>query len=404
MWTQQAQERFFEIKAYYDAIEAPKYRNADLAALKEQYQALQDLKDDLGQDAEYLKLVNALSQIIAKLEKWADLEKLPQDQVWSNLSERGMNKVIPTVLKSRNHVFPIEYRDKWRNECSVSAGYWSAKNYRVMDALGYMFVLKMGGDRLPEISAPIFNDLKEVSEFEKHLNGIATELPLTMTLHSVGFTDEDFREFTGLKLSSAEIMQLLLDTSRVEFKLSFPLRLKSSGNKEVVHRMHHYSRFFELSVEEVRVRSDDIVQARKYRVTFNTLLGQLFVNNLLARYNDRIDHRFYRLPESAQIFYRKLLIHHSYAEFPIHMSKISEAVGLMDGNVSNLLKTIESGILEPLKQAGYLESYEKVPNGNGIKYVIKRPKIAKIAKSNTGREAGSVKEGGRVGKGTRQGR
>jgi hypothetical protein len=96
-----------------------------------------------------------------------------------------------------------------------------------------------------------------------------------------------------------------------------------------------------------------------------------------------------------------MLIHHSYAEFEIHLSKISEAVGLMDGNVSNLLKTVESGIFEPLKQAGYIESYEKAPNGNGIKYVIKR---TKIDKQKTGREAGSVKEGGRVGKGTRQGR
>ena len=83
------------------------------------------------------------------------------------------------------------------------------------------------------------------------------------------------------------------------------------------------------------------------------------------------------------------------------MSKISEAVGLMDGNVSNLLKTVESGILEPLKQAGYLESYEKVPNGIGIKFQIKR---TKIDQQNIGREAGSVKEQGRVGKGTRQGR
>jgi hypothetical protein len=395
MLTKQALERFSEIKAYYDAIEAPKYRHVELGTLRERYQALQELKDDLGEDAEYLRLVNALSQIIAKLEKRAELEAMPKDQIRWNLSERGMNKVVPTVTKSKYHVFPIDYQDKWGNECSVSAGYWSAKNYRVMDAIGYMFVLKMGGDRLPEKSAPIFNDLKEVAAFEDHLNGIATEVPLSMTLHSVGFTDEDFRQFTGLKLSSAEIMQLLLDTSRVEFKLSFPLRLKSSGNKEVMHRMHHYSRFFELSIEEVRIRSDDIVQARKYRVTFNTLLGQLFVNNLLARYNDRIDHRFYLLPESAQIFYRKLLIHHSFAEFPIHMSKISEAVGLMDGNVSNLLKTVESGILEPLKLTGYIESYEKMPNGNGIKYVIKR---AKIDKQNTGREAGSVKEGGRVGK------
>ena len=30
MWTTQVQERFAEIKAYYDAMEVPKYRNAEL--------------------------------------------------------------------------------------------------------------------------------------------------------------------------------------------------------------------------------------------------------------------------------------------------------------------------------------------------------------------------------------
>jgi len=222
-----------------------------------------------------------------------------------------------------------------------------------------------------------------------------------MSQHSIGFTDENFRRYTGLKLSSADILQLLLDTSRVEFKLSFPLRLKSTGNKEVVHRMNFYSRFFELSSEEIKVRCDDVIQGRKYRVIFSTLLGEFFVNNLLARYNDKIDLKFYLLPASAQIFYRRMLIHHSYREFEVYLTKIAEVVGLRDSNPSNLIKTVETNILEPLKRDGYIESYEQKQNGNGIKYLIKRPQILK---SKDGREAGSVKEGWRVGKRTRQGR
>jgi hypothetical protein len=83
------------------------------------------------------------------------------------------------------------------------------------------------------------------------------------------------------------------------------------------------------------------------------------------------------------------------------MSEISKAVGLRDSNESNLVKTGESSILGPLKDSGYISSYEKLLNGNGNKYRIERPESQS---PKTGREAGSVKEQGRVGKETRQGR
>jgi hypothetical protein len=394
MLADQACKLFSEIKEYYDSIEHPKYRNADLLALNKKYLLLQGLKDDLGYDPEYVKLVNAMSQIIAKLVKGEDLEKTPTDQRHWNLSERGMNKVIPAVAKTSSTIFPVEWTDKWGYACSVSNGYWGAKNYRVMDALGYMFVMKTGGDRLPEHPAPIFDDLFEVEQRENQLNGLETVSTRTVSQHSIGFTDEDFRRYTGLKLSSADILQLLLDTSRVEFKLSFPLRLRSTGNKEVFHRMNFHSRFFELSYEDVKIRSDNIIQGRRYRVIFNTLLGEFFVNNLLAYYNDRIDQKFYLLPDSAQIFYRRMLQHNDYTPIEFHLSKISEAAGLRDNNESNLVKTVETSILEPLKRGGYISSYEKLLNGNGIKYRIERPRIPKSKN----------REGGRVGKETRQGR
>jgi hypothetical protein len=158
--------------------------------------------------------------------------------------------------------------------------------------------------------------------------------------------------------------------------------------------MNFYSRFFELSYEDVKIRSDNVVQSRRYRVIFNTLLGEFFVNNLLAYYNDRIDLKFYLLPDSAQIFYRRMLLHHNFTASDFHLSKISEAAGLRDGNESNLVKTVETSILEPLKSGGYISSYEKLLNGNGIKYRIERPRIPKSKN----------REGGRVGKETRQGR
>ena len=246
MTTDHARIILHEIRKFYTSIPSPKYRHAELDVLKENFEQLQGLKDDLGHDKAYQKLTNAMSQIIAQLERFEDLSSKSEEERWSNLSERGMNKAIPPILERKGQVLPVEWTDRWGNTCSVSNGYWGAKNYRVMDALSYMFVMKEGGDCLPKNATPIFNDLSDIQQLEKQLNGGNGNMMPTGTKHYVRFGDDDFRKFTGLRLSSSEILNLLLETSRVEFKLTFPVRLISTGSKENTHRMSYYSRFFEI--------------------------------------------------------------------------------------------------------------------------------------------------------------
>ena len=373
MTTDQAKEKFNEIQEYYDLIPSPKYRHVDLNALKEKFEQLQNLKDDLCQDTAYLKLINAISQIIAKLDRYKALTDMPPGNIWSNLSERGMNKVIPPVFKCKEQTWPVEWTDKWGNTCSVSNGYWGAKNYRVMDALSNMFLMKAGGDCLPKYANPIFNDLFEIQQRENQLNGGQGNINPSGAGHYIRFTDDDFRKFTDFRLSSSEIMNLLLETSRVEFKLTFPVRLKSTGSKENTYRMNYYSRFFEFGFEDSKIRKNGVVQSRRYHVVFNTLLGELFVNNLLGKYNDRINIRFYLLPDSAQIFYRRALVHNNFKEIPFTLSTIAEYAGLKDSNQKNLATTVETNILGALKEHGLIDSYEKIGDDSKMpKYVIRR--------------------------------
>jgi hypothetical protein len=320
----------------------------------------------------YIRLVNAMSQIIAKLEEQKRLADMPDDQIWSNLSERGMNIAVQPFYKTKTSELPAEWTDRWGYACYLNHGYWEAKNYRVMDTLGYMFLLKEGGNTLPTVHCPIFNDLGEVISRENQLmSAEGDEVPKAR--YSISFTDRDFRKMTGLKLRSPEILQLLLETSRAEFKLTFPVRLKSTNNRQQFHRMNVYSRFFELVEEVIRKNKDGVILERRYRVLFNTILGELFVNNLKARFNNKIDLKFYKLlPESAQILYRRLLIHHNRPKTEIHLSKIAELTGLCDANEINLKHTVESNILEPLKQYGYIQSYKICEGLNGVKYIITR--------------------------------
>jgi len=407
-------EKFNEVQRYYRSIEYPKYRNINLKEFKENYETLHSIKVHLESNVLYSRLVNAMSQTIAKSERQEELAQLPKSEIWSNLSERGMNKVIRPLQKAKNQnvIYPVEWTDKWGNACYISNGFWDAKNYTVMDVLGYMFLLKEGGDSLPDYAAPIFQDLNAIIEREDQLSadGKGTQISagvesasgksiILNNSYSIGFTDRDFRNNTGMDLSSSELSELLLETSRVEFKLSFPVRLKETGNKENIHRMNFYSRFYELCEEETKIRKDGIVQSRRYRVYFNTFLGELFVNNLKSRFNNKIDLRFYTLPDAAQIFYRRHLIHHNFKDLSIYLEKIAYSVGYTDPNITNLRNTVESNILEPLRQYGYIKSYEKAPGLKvrlkglkGVKYLIKG--ICNQEKSSSSEEekdAGSVK-------------
>ena len=373
MSTDQAQAALNTIQQYYDSIPLPKYRHADLNTLIEKFEQLQGLKNDLGHEQAYLKLINAMSQIMAKLSKPMELAKLPKEKIWSNLSERGSNKVIPPIIKGKVNSWPVEWTDKWGNASSVSTGFWNVRNQTVLDVIGYILLLKEGGDCLPKHAAPLFNDLFEIEQLEKQLNGGAVSMMASHKRHYIRFGDDDFRKFTGLKINSTEIKDLLLETSRVEFKLTFPVRLKSTGGKENTHRMNYYSRFYEFAHEDLSVKKNGIVLSRRYTIVFNTLLGELFVNNLLAKFNNPIDIRFYQLPDSAQLFYRRALIHHSFKKSEFNLSTIAEYAGLTDSNLWNLAATVENNILQPLIDYGYIYSFEKLGQvPKSWKYIIRR--------------------------------
>lgn len=398
MKTDQEHETFVKIKEYYNSIPFPKFRHADIKNLKEKYQQLRDLKNDLKLSKAYIDLVNAMSQIIAKLDRYQAQANQPKGKIWSNYSERGMNKVIPPILKHKGQTFPVEWTDKWGYSCYVSNGYWGSKNYRVMDALGYMFLMKVGGNCLPKNHALLFDDLYEIQQRENQLNSGQSNIISLGTKHYIRFTDDDFRKFTGLRLSSSGILTLLLETSRVEFKLTFPVRLKSTASKENTHRMNYYSRFFEIGVEDVNVKSNGVVISRRYQIVFNTLLGELFVNNLLGKFNDKIEIGLYLLPDSAQIFYRRALLHNNFGKIKFGLTTIAEYTGLKDSNQRNLAVTVETNILRPLKESGYIDSYESIENDpKNPKYLIKRsgPGIKKYSKEEVGsvkKEVGSVKK------------
>jgi hypothetical protein len=192
--------------------------------------------------------------------------------------------------------------------------------------------------------------------------------------YSVTFTDQDFRKFTASNLSSNEICQLLRETSQVEFKLVFPVRLtdKKRGSEEHLYIMNYFSRVFEFAYVDKGKRKDEVVKEREYTIVFNTLLGELFAHNLLTKNYDWVDTGFYKLPHAAQVFYRRFLLHNDFKSIPISLESIAAKMNYQDRNETNLPKTVEQSILEPLKDFGLISDYKKEDGLGGLKYVVYR--------------------------------
>jgi hypothetical protein len=387
---QEATNIFNQIQKEYHRIKNSKYKNIELELWQKKYLELLDIKPFLHDNPFYQRLINGLSQILTKCEK---LDRCrTESKGWINASERGINKALPTLVrKSKTEVeFPYEWIDqKYGHRCSITNGYWGARNYMAMDALGYFYLLKEGGDRLPDITSELFHDMESIRKREVELdqitpqngsgsmNSMLTENDIESIMkskHWIRFNDKIFRKFTGLKLSSSDILKLLIETSRVEFILAFPVRLKLS-QKEIRERpylMNMFSRLFEFGYVEKARESDGVVRRREYFVTFNTILGELFVHNLKMKNYDWVREDLYSLPASAQIFFRKFIINNDHPRIPINLENIAQKLNLIDSNKPNLENTITTNVLDPLMRQGFIISYEKTIGLQGTKFIVHR--------------------------------
>jgi hypothetical protein len=381
-----------EINSAYQDLKIPKYKQIPLKQWKEYLVQLQVIKQFIKDDITLKHLLNAISQIVAKLEKFERIRPInsvtaienKDRTLLMNTSERGVNKAIPCI-RNKNEAPFLWIDESTGSQCCINNGYWDAKNSMLLDILGYMFLMKEGGDIIPKIKTPIFNDIEKIKSRETELKDENNEFLctthdvnpaveiITKRKYWIKFDDKDFRELTSKKINTNSILDLIHKTSMVEFKITYPARIiKNKKSREQLYTMNVFSRLFEFGYIDKDVRGHDkAIRCREYYVSFNTILGELFVHNLKALNFDWIHREFYNLPGSAQIFYKRFILNHNYSSIVISLSKISKWLDLSDKNITNLINTVESNILGPLKKCNFIEDYSKENGQNGIKFNIK---------------------------------
>jgi len=381
-----------EINGAYQDLKIPKYRQIDLKQWKEYLDKLQDIKQFLSDDKTLKNLINAISQIVSKLENLKKIRPINEATklenkdrtLLMNTSERGVNKAIPCIsAKNKAPFFWID--ESTGGKCEINNGQWGAKNSMLLDILGYMLLMKEGVDIIPKIQTPIFNDIKKIKTRESELENGKDELLFTTSdvnpaieiikqrKYYVHFDDKDFRELTSKKMNSNSIFDLIHKTFLMDFKIIYPVRIiENKKSREQLYTMTVFSKLFELISIDKKVRDfDNAIRCREYYISFNTILGELFVHNLKTLNFDWIHRDFYQLPDSAQIFYKRFILNHNFSSLSIGLSKISNWLDLSDKNITNLVSTVESNILKPLKECKFIEEYSKKNGQNGLKFNIK---------------------------------
>jgi hypothetical protein len=286
-------------------------------------------------------------------------------------SERGLNKSI--ILFSRSKT---EFPGKWTNNktgkvCNITNS-WGARSFMAMDILGHAYLLKEGGGHFPNEYLTIFDNTTEVENREKEIKEMKDE-KIKFSRFYIDIDAKTFRNLSGKKyMTSKEIFELLKQTSMTSFIISYPIRLiKPKGKhkktiKEEWITFNWPTRPFEMAWGNEEIPS-------KYRVFFNTVLGESFIHNLLTKGYDFIDQRIYELSPSAQNFYRFFIIFHkNLPTIELKLGTIVNSMNFTNQDKSGLIHTtIEGNCLEPLKSMGIISSYKRVKTiTNEDKFII----------------------------------
>jgi hypothetical protein len=264
------------------------------------------------------------------------------------VTERGLNKALVPVrrMKGKEIKFPftwVEQRDGEQFESSIS-NYWDTSNFMVMDVLTNCYKT-LNRDKIAK-REPVITNLVT----GEHVNP-----------KPIVFTTEDFRKITGqTRLYRKEITTLILETSKIGFKIVYPVlyleditKGRNKGRQRVKQRYLSFGEVY--TIFKVELDGD------RFLVTFDPILGKFFCHNIQLKGFNQLPDNFYNLPKPAQLVYRKFFSH-IFNPHPIklHIDEISTLLNLETKDEGMLKYNIVKNILEPLKgnEPPLISSYE----------------------------------------------
>ena len=293
-----------------------------------------------------------------------------------------------SLRSSQNTTEPDVFKLKTNNKYpyKMKNGPWGTTQFKVMDIIGTVLYYRLKersdfDDIRKKFIPETDNYMETIDSWQKTIaptmklipfpaeeeNGSVLDEYNKMDLfpRGVKITEKDFKNlFIGSCPSFKHIIYLFNSTAQPEFQVNMPMKvcMKSGKTREIKYYINKYSRLFNFTYETVPKNKED---GRTIFVCFNTILGLMFCNNILARNFSIIDPKFYELPDMAQLLYRKFVSFHDYHITPKYLTEIKRRLSLNNGNNSTLIKTINNS-LKSLKENNFIKSYKLDPKHKGF--------------------------------------
>jgi len=184
------------------------------------------------------------------------------------------------------------------------------------------------------------------------------------------------------KYSSLEIEKIIKDAYKLVFKMSFPVRYFNGKTYKTFHFNNYNfpSRLFTLKeIKAAHVSKDNHILAREYVISFNTVLGHFFVQNIFSSYVDFLPYRFYELSNYAQLFYRLFILTYypnkkngKCPNNPIALSHIETRLVLRSKN-KTMIRNVVKRILKELEENNFISDprEKKIMGGDFIYSFVK---------------------------------
>lgn len=197
------------------------------------------------------------------------------------------------------------------------------------------------------------------------------------------------------KYSSKQISNMIIRTSQCILWMNYPICFYNGKQYQLFPfgNFGYSSRLFTLEIiNESKVSKNKNVLEREYRIRFDTILGYMFMQNMVSCYMDLLPGKFYEMSDYAQLYYRLFIL--SYfpnkktgrtPKNPIFIDEIRKRLVLKTKDTSIVRKIIKR-ILDELVRYNFIKDYaeEKLD----MKYVYRYTRNS--WKEITGEERESV--------------
>lgn len=236
---------------------------------------------------------------------------------------------------------------------------FGAKQLMIIDILTTLAFHKVYNDKGYDIE---FNEFlfdnkknKIISKFKFNKENLIQDI-MELKPISIEFTDKYLRKKLPCidKIKKQDLYNLILNLSKNKLKMRYPVSYYNKDDKKFIKEnstVRFESCLFHLETSQENT-------TKHYKITFDTLLGRLLINNVLSVNRGIVIDKFYKLNNTTQLLYRYLMLpFHGVRKKDLNIEDIKARLNLKSRDYE-IIKYIVPKCLESLRLNSFISKWK----------------------------------------------